>query len=75
MADDRQTTDPREAIHPLGRDSMTTAYAQPGGMLVLDIWPHDDAQGRRYLMTPGQALALIGKLADAAQRALRETVG
>ena len=70
----KSTEEDRETLRLLGRDTMSSAYGHPGRMVVLDMWPVDIEHTRRYLMTPGQALTLIRGLADAAQRALRETV-
>lgn len=57
------------------RGGFTSAHATPDGRVHLDLWtegrrPTDDPA--QFSMSPGQALTLIQKLADAAQRALTE---
>lgn len=49
----------------------SSAYADPEGMVCVDLWPWAENEPERFKMTPGQAMGLIQKLADATQRALK----
>lgn len=72
MAD--QQTAPRRA---LDRAGFTTAHPTAEGRIHLDLWPEGRAPGDdpvQFSLSAGQAIALIQKLADAAQRALKEVV-
>ena len=71
---EHQSTPERHRIDATG---FSTAYADLDGMVCMDLWPKEkEVDGpARYSMTPGQALLMIQKLADAAQRALKGTVG
>jgi len=64
---DPKTTERRR----LDAGGLSSAYAHTDGMVCLDLWPWKENDPERFLMTPGQAMVLIHKLADAAQRALK----
>ena len=74
MSADQTTEPPRQRLDGAG---FSTAYPSPEGMVSLDLWPAEKnaaSDPARYSMTPGQAMELIRKLAEAAKRALRGAV-
>ena len=64
---EQKTTERRR----LDAGGFSSAYAHTDGMVCLDLWPWKESDPERFSMTPGQAMVLIHRLADAAQRALK----
>ena len=69
MTDRHETT--RLERRRLDAGGFSSAYADTDGKVCLDLWPWKESDPERFSMTPGQAMALIQKLADATQRALK----
>lgn len=55
----------------LDAGGFSSAYADPEGMVCIVLRPWAESEPERLKMTPGQAMGLIQKLADATQRALK----